>query len=170
VADRADFRPVPDPFGGRDLLAVRALVPDVAIVHVQRADAEGNAHLWGNLGVSVEAARAARRVILTCEDIVAPEVIRRDPNRTLIPGFLVTAVVHVPHGAHPSPVPGYYDRDNAFYRDYHERTRADPAAWLEEWVHGMADHAAYLNKLGSVRLADLAVRTPVWSEPVNVGC
>ncbi len=97
---------------------VPALNPDVAIVHVQRADANGNAHIWGIIGEQKEAAFAAERVILTAEEIVPEEVIRSDPNRTLIPGFIVDAVCHVPYCSHPSYTQGYYDRDNAFYLEW----------------------------------------------------
>jgi glutaconate CoA-transferase subunit A len=143
-----DFRQVACPFTGERLLAVRAVRPDVTVLHVQRADADGNAHLWGNLGVAVEAAFAAERVVLTCEELVPPEAIRSDPSRTRIPGYLVAAVVHVPRGAHPSPCPGFYDRDNAFYAAYHEATRQGAEAWLDGWVRGVPDHQAYLRKAG----------------------
>src|SRR5260370_30447195 len=93
------------------------------MLHVQRADAAGNAHLWGNPGVAIDGARASRKGIVVAEEIVAPEVIASDPNRTLIPGFLVTAVVHEPLGAPPSPVQGYYRRDHAFFHEYHDQTR-----------------------------------------------
>src|SRR3954454_277883 len=106
----------------QSLWAVRALNPDVTIVHVQRADAEGNAHCWGNFGVMIDGVRAAKRVIVVAEEIVAPEVITSDPNRTVIPGFLVSAVVECPFGAHPSPVQGYYKRDDEFFRQYHEES------------------------------------------------
>src|SRR5581483_9670106 len=93
------------PFEGKEpLLAVRAINPDVTIVHVQRADRYGNAHCWGNFGVMIEGVRAAKNVIVVAEEIVDPEVIASDPNRTVIPGFLVSAVVACPFGAHPSPV------------------------------------------------------------------
>src|SRR3990172_5211092 len=100
------------PFTGDTLTAVAAIVPDVAIVHVQRADEFGNAHAWGNLGVTREACLASRRVIVTAEEIVAPAVIASDPNRVFTPGFRVSAVAHAPWGAHPSPVPGHYNRDH----------------------------------------------------------
>src|SRR5206468_6954947 len=90
----------------RGLLHVLALQPDVAILHVQRADAEGHAHCWGNLGLSKEAGLAARRVILVAEEIVPPEVILSDPNRILLSTHKVAAVVHEPGGAYPSPVQG----------------------------------------------------------------
>src|SRR5881394_1736848 len=118
------FYQIISPFEPKEtLLAVRAIVPDVAIVHVQRADNNGNAHCWGNFGVMLEGVRAAKKVIVCAEEIVAPEVIASDPNRTVIPGFLVTAVCQVPLGAHPSPVQGYYKRDDAFFRQYHEQSK-----------------------------------------------
>lgn len=149
VRDRPDeFRTFASPFTEEPLLAVRALRPDVCLLHVQRADSEGNAHLWGNLGIALEAARAAERVVVTCEELVDASVIRADPNRTLIPGYLVSAVVPVPHGAHPSPCPGYYDRDHRFFSEYHEATRTSTDRWLKEWVYDLPDHAAYLRKAG----------------------
>ncbi len=131
--------------------------PDVAIVHLQRADRDGNAHCWGNFGVMIEAVRAAKRVIVVAEEIVDAEVIASDPNRTVIPGFLVDAVVECRYGAHPSPVQGYYKRDNAFFRQYHEQTKtqADSEAWLQRWVYEIADRKAYMNQLGACRVEEL---------------
>ncbi len=137
--------------GGPDKLhAVRALTPDVAIVHLQRADREGNAHCWGNFGVMIEAVRAAKRVIVLAEEIVDAEVIASDPNRTVIPGFLVNAVVECRYGAHPSPVQGYYKRDDAFFRQYHEQTKGKPdsEAWLQRWVHSVADRTRLHESVG----------------------
>jgi glutaconate CoA-transferase subunit A len=141
---------VVDPYSGRELIAVPALCPDVAILHVQRADARGNAQLWGILGEQKEAAFAARRVILTAEEIVDEEVIRSDPNRTLIPGLRVESVCHVPYAAHPSYAQGYYDRDNDFYLRWDEisHTRESVRAWLEEWVYGVRDRQEYWERLG----------------------
>ena len=140
-ATRPDSRGRLSPRGSGKLHAVKALSPDVAIVHLQRADRDGNAHCWGNFGVMIEAVRAAKRVIVVAEEIVEAEVIASDPNRTVIPGFLVDAVVECRYGAHPSPVQGYYKRDDAFFRQYHEQTKAiaDSDAWLQRWVHGIAD-------------------------------
>src|ERR1700687_1449817 len=134
-----NLREFSSPVNEERLVAVRALRPDVAILHVQRADAAGNAHLWGNLGVAIDAARASRKVIVVAEEIVSPEVIASDPNRTLIPGMLVTAVVHEPRGAHPSPVVGYYGRDHVFFTQYHEQSRTpeDFERWLQRWVLGV---------------------------------
>src|SRR5262249_54666507 len=123
AAGNPDLRTFASPLDGRPLLLVPALAPDVAIVNVQRADAEGNAHAWGNLGICQEAALAARAVVVVAEEIVAPDVIRSDPNRVLAPGFRIAAVAHAPGGAHPSPVQGYYNRDHAFFHEYHQATR-----------------------------------------------
>src|SRR3954463_5066176 len=124
--DNPYFTEIESPFPPHEKLhGIRALVPDVSIVHVQRADENGNAHCWGNLGVMVEGVRAAKKLIVVAEEIVSPEVITSDPNRTVIPGRLVTAVVECPMGAHPSPVQGYYSRDNAYYHHYHEQTKTE---------------------------------------------
>ena len=116
----AGIRTVRCPFTGEELAAVPALNPDTAIIHVQRADRSGNAQVWGLIGVQKEAAFAARNVIIVAEEIVAESVIRSDPNRTLIPGIIVSGVVHEPFGCHPSYAQGYYDRDNDFYVRWRE--------------------------------------------------
>ncbi len=145
-----NYRTVVDPYSGRDVIVVPALNPDVAIVHVQRADAQGNAHIWGIIGEQKEAAFAADRVILTAEEIVDEEIIRSDPNRTLIPGFIVDAVCHVPYCAHPSYTQGYYDRDNAFYLEWDQISQSKQAvqSYLDEWVYGVKDRLEYWEKLG----------------------
>jgi len=158
--------------GGPDKLhAVRALTPDVAIVHLQRADREGNAHCWGNFGVMTEAVRAAKRVIVLAEKIVDAEVIASDPNRTAVPGFLVNAVVECRYGAHPSPVQGCYKRDDAFFRQYHEQTKgkANSEAWLQRWVHSVADRTAYMNQLGGCRVEDLSVKLHAYAAQTDFG-
>jgi glutaconate CoA-transferase subunit A len=161
---------IPDPYGGKDVIVVPALNPDVAIVHVQRADSDGNAHLWGILGEQKEAAFAARKVILTAEEIVDPEVIRSDPNRTMIPALVVDAVCHVPHACHPSYAQGYYDRDNEFYLQW-DKISQSPAAvdsWLEEWVYGVRDREQYYEKLGEATRRRLDIK-PRYSEQINYG-
>jgi len=166
------FYQIFSPFEPKETLwAVRALTPDVTIVHVQRADREGNAHCWGNFGVMLEAVRAAKRVIVVAEEIVDPEVIASDPNRTVIPGFLVNAVLACPYGAHPSPVQGYYKRDDAFFRQYHEQTKteADNAAWLQRWVYGVGDRHAYMNQLGACRVEDLGVKQHAYAAQADFG-
>jgi len=166
------FYQIFSPFAPKETLwAVRALNPDVTIAHVQRADREGNAHCWGHFGVLIEGVRAAKRVIVVAEEIVAPEVIASDPNRTVIPGFLVNAVVECPQGAHPSPVQGYYKRDDGFFRQYHEQTKskAESDAWLKRWVYGLADRAAYVNQLGKSRVDELAVKNHAYAAPTDFG-
>ncbi len=163
------LREIHCPFTDERLVAVKALRPDVAIIHCQRADSNGNGHLWGNLGVAVEAVRAARRVILSCEELVDERVIRSDPNRTLIPGFLVHAVVEEPWAAHPSPVQGYSKRDDAFFVEYHEHTRTAEAmaAWLDEWVFGTRSRADYVARLGHERIRTLRVTADLPAAAVN---
>jgi len=165
-----NYRRVADPYTGKEVIVVPPLHPDVAIVHVQRADALGNAHIWGILGEQKEAAFASERVILTAEEIVDEEIIRSDPNRTMIPEFIVDAVVHVPFAAHPSYTQGYYDRDNAFYLEWDRisESRQQVQAYLDEWVYGVADRQAYWEKLGPEVHQRLQVK-PRLSAPVNYG-
>jgi glutaconate CoA-transferase, subunit A len=166
------FYQIFSPFAPKESLwAVRALNPDVTIVHVQRADSEGNAHCWGNFGVMLEGVRAAKRVIVVAEEIVEPEVIASDPNRTVIPGFLVNAVVECPYGAHPSPVQGYYNRDNEFFREYHEQTKTKQQsdAWLDRWVYSITDHEAYLARLDNDRVDALAVKQHAYAAQTDFG-
>jgi len=164
------YRRVKDPYGGDDVIVVPALNPDVAIVHVQRADSEGNAHIWGILGEQREAAFAAKHVILTAEEIVDESVIRSDPNRTLIPAMIVDAVCHVPYCAHPSYTQGYYDRDNALYLAWEEisKDEASVNAYLDEWVFGVRDRNEYWQKLGEETHRRLHVGQRL-SAPVNYG-
>lgn len=165
-----NYRRVTDPYSGQEVVVVPALHPDVAIVHVQRADIYGNAQIWGIIGEQKEAAFAARKVILTAEEIVSEEVIRSDPNRTLIPGFIVDAVCHVPHCSHPSYTQGYYDRDNAFYLEWDKISQDREAIqrWLEEWVFGVKDRQEYWQKLGPETHNRLQVEAQM-SIPVNYG-
>jgi glutaconate CoA-transferase, subunit A len=132
------------------LVHVQAIQPDVAILHVQRADQEGHAHCWGNLGITREAGLAARHVILTTEQITSSDLVLSDPNRVLFPPHRVDAVVHAPGGAHPSPVQGHYGRDHAFFSEYHAATREREGfdAWLKEWVFDTRNGPEYLGKLG----------------------
>lgn len=150
------------------VILVSPLIPDVAILIVQRADKYGNNHHWGNLGVAQEAALAAEKVILLANEIVEPEVISSDPSRVLVPGYLVTAVCHVPGAVHPSPQTGCWKRDNEFFNDYHAESRTPEGfrAWLDEWVLGVPDHAAYRDKLGA-RLEDLRIKGQALAAPAN---
>jgi glutaconate CoA-transferase subunit A len=148
----SQIRTVTCPYTGEILATVPALNPDVTIVHAQRADAQGNAQIWGLLGVQKEAAFASRHVIVVVEELVDESTIRADPNRTLIPGLIVDAVVIEPWGAHPSYAQGYYDRDNQFYIGW-ERISRDSAAlsrYLDEYVYGVGDRAEYVSKCGNL--------------------
>lgn len=165
-----NIKRIADPFGGKDVIVVPALNPDVAIVHVQRADANGNAHLWGIIGEQKEAAFAAKKVILTAEEIVDEAVIRSDPNRTMIPGIVVSAVCHVPFACHPSYAQGYYDRDNEFYLAWDKISESAETVkqYLDEWVYGVKDHEEYRQKLGAETHQRLEVPQQM-SEPINYG-
>lgn len=165
-----NIRRIHDPYGGKDVIVVPALNPDVAIVHVQRADVNGNAHLWGIIGEQKEAAFAARKVILTAEEIVDESVIRSDPNRTMIPGIVVSAVCHVPFACHPSYAQGYYDRDNEFYLAWDKVSESTEATkqYLDEWIYGVKDRNDYWEKLGADAHKRLEVPSQM-SEPINYG-
>ena len=151
------IREMTSPYGDGKVFAVPPLKPDVTIIHAQRADAAGNTQVWGLLGCQKEAAFAAERVIVVVEELVDEAVVRADPNRTIIPGLIVDAVVVEPFGAHPSYVQGAYDRDNAFYLEWDAITRDEEAiqAWLREWVYDLDGHAAYVERLGAERIAGL---------------
>ncbi len=169
-AANPNIRRVTDPYSGQEVIVVPALHPDVAIVHVQRADARGNAQIWGIIGEQKEAAFAAKHVILTAEEIVDEDVIRSDPNRTMIPEFIVDAVCHVPHAAHPSYTQGYYDRDNAFYLAWDKISETPEAvqSYLDEWVYGVKDRHEYWEKLDAQTRDALRVE-PRPAAPVNYG-
>ncbi|MGD2161754.1 MAG: CoA-transferase [Anaerolineales bacterium] len=164
------IRFVPDPYGEGEIAVVPPLRPDVGILHAQRADREGNTQAWGILGVQKEVAFACEKLIVVVEELVSTDVIRADPNRTIIPGMIVDAVVHESYGAHPSYVQGYYDRDNRMYQDWDvlSRSAEDVQAWLEEWVIDVDDRKAYLAKLGPERIEALRPGSAP-AEPVNYG-
>jgi glutaconate CoA-transferase subunit A len=157
------------PFTGEELAAVPALNPDTAIIHAQRVDGNGNAQIWGLIGVQKEAAFASRNVIVVAEEIVSESVIRSDPNRTLIPGLIVSAVVHEPFGCHPSYAQGFYDRDNDFYVQWREISQNEALfnRYLEEWVYAVRDRGEYVRRMGA-QIDRLKAR-PHYCEPVNYG-
>ncbi len=140
------------PYTGEALATVPALNPDVTIVHAQRADPNGNTQIWGLVGVQKEAAFASRRVIVVVEELVDESVIRADPNRTIIPGLIVDAVVREPWGAHPSYAQGYYDRDNDFYIAWEAISRDSKKLqeYLDRFVLGVEDRAAYVVQCGGL--------------------
>ncbi|KAA9166408.1 CoA transferase subunit A [Amycolatopsis acidicola] len=165
-----DIRKVRSPYSDEQIYVVPPLNPDVTIIQAQRADRAGNTQIWGLTGVQAEAVFAADKAVVVVEEIVDDEVVRSDPNRTVVPAHAVDAVVECPRGAHPSFAQGYYDRDGAFYRSWSHISK-DPArlrAWLDEWIFGTADHAEYVAKLGDEFWAGLAVGEAL-SLPVNYG-
>lgn len=166
----ADIRSVTCPYTGKVLSTVPAIHPDVAIIHCQRADEDGNAQVWGLYGAQKEVAFASKQVIVVAEEIVPTSVVRADPNRTLVPGFIVSHVVHEPWGCHPSYVQGHYDRDNDFYVAWEDisKDEATYAKWLDEWVYGVEDRAAYMKKLGDAVAARLKAK-PRRAEGVDYG-
>ncbi len=140
------------PFTGEELAAVAALAPDVTIIHAQQADRAGNVALWGITGVQREAVLAAKRSIVTVEEVV-DELEPRGPNHTVLPSWVVTAVAPVPGGCHPSYALGYSSRDNRFYLEWDaisvDRDRFD--RWIADHVFGTVDHDGYLARLRRVR-------------------
>jgi len=165
------FKRGDDPWSGAPLLLVPALVPDVAILHVQRADEDGRAHVWGTLGVTRPAALAARRVILVAEEIVPRAEILSDPNLVLTPEIKVVAVVDQPLGAFPSPVQGYYARHHDSFHRFHEESRTVEGfhRWLEHWVLGVPDWEGFLTRLGDEIVRSVRIKHPLPSKPLDYG-
>jgi len=158
------------PYSGEELATVPALNPDVAIIHVQRTDTFGNAQIWGLMGVQKEAAFASKKVIIVAEELVDTEIIRSDPNRTLIPGMIVDAVVIESFGAHPSYAQGYYDRDNQFYVDWYQisKDKVSMDKYIEEWIFGVSNRKEYIEKLGSQKVNSLKAKKRL-SYPISYG-
>jgi glutaconate CoA-transferase subunit A len=171
VESNPRFARASDPWSGEPLVLVPALTPDVTILHVQRADVYGRCHTWGTLGISREAAFAARQVIVVAEEIWPTERILADPNLILVPDVKVGAVVHEPYGALPSPVQGCYGRLHDFYARYHEASRTPDGftRWLDEWVLAVGDWKGFLDRLGADTLARLRPARPLLSEPLDYG-
>ena len=157
IGSRLDLRTVVCPYTSEMLTAVPALKPDVAIVHAARGDAAGNLQLGGLTGDTVEGAMASERIIATVEEIVPADLIRAAPERTIIPGFRVSAICAEPWGAHPSYVDGVYGRDDEAYVEWDALSR-DPErlrAWIDAKIRGVADFAAYIERLDPQRLRAL---------------
>jgi glutaconate CoA-transferase subunit A len=149
---------IEDPYEGKPVALVPAASPDLAIIHVQHADQEGNAQIWGHLANDENKARAAKRTILTCEQIVSSKRIRKNPNMTIIPSYCVKAVIQVPYGSHPWSCYGYYYHDVVFQRDYANQSESLEGflKWLEEWVLSCNNHDDYCRKVGKKRLKKLS--------------
>jgi glutaconate CoA-transferase subunit A len=165
------IRPMRSPYGDENVHVVPPINPDVTIVHAQRADAAGNTQIWGLTGAQKEAAFAADRLIVVVEELVDESVIRADPDRTVIPGVIVDAVVVEPYGAHPSYAQGHYDRDNTFYVDWDavSRDARRTSAWLDEWVHGLTDRAEYMARLGPEVRARIRPTGRAMAGPIDYG-
>lgn len=170
-----EIRKVTSPYPNEDgtcdeIYVVPPVNPDVTIVHAQRADQWGNIQMWGLTGLQAEAVFAAEHAIVTVEEIVSDDLVRSDPNRTIIPSHAVSAVVEVPFGAHPSFTQGYYDRDNNFYRDW-SAISADTELleqWLKKWIFDTTDHSQYVELMGEETLNRLKVGD-AFSTPINYG-
>ena len=165
------FKQASDPWSGAPLVLVPAIIPDVAILHVQRADEDGRAHVWGTLGVTREAGLAARQVIIVAEEIWPRERVLSDPGLVLAPEIKVAAVIHEPFGAYPSPVQGYYGRHHDFYHRFHEESRTVEGNrdWLERWVFGVEDWKGFLDRVGADALDQIRIRRRLPSEPLDYG-
>jgi glutaconate CoA-transferase subunit A len=165
------FKRSTDPWAGGPLVLVPAIVPDVTIVHVQRADEDGRAHVWGTLGVTRQAALAARRVIIVAEEIWPRERILSDPGLVLAPEIKVAAVVHEPFGAFPSPVQGHYRRYHELYHRFHEESRTVEGnrEWLARWVFAVDDWKGFLDKVGAAALEQVRITRALPSEPLDYG-
>jgi glutaconate CoA-transferase, subunit A len=169
------FRIIKCPYTGKDHLTVPAANPDVCIVHVQRADKFGNAQYWGALGSVAAAALASKRIIVSCEEIVDHEVIRSSPQLTIIPAYRVNAVVKAPWGAHPTEVLGYYNMDEIMYGLLLQAdcTANGLKSWMDEWVYGCEDRAAYIDhysrKFGGKLLENIRCQPFHSAAPANYG-
>jgi len=151
---------VKNPFNDEEITVVKPLKFDVAIIHVQRADKQGNSQIWGLVGEQKEVAFASKKVIISAEEIVGEEVIKRDPNRTIIPHFIVSAIVHEPWAAHPSYAQGFYDRDNDFYVSWDKISRdiSDTEKYLDEWIYSTESRSEYIKKLGKDKIQKLKMK------------
>ncbi len=150
------------PFTGEPLCLLPALILDVGLIHVHRTDAYGNAQIDGISGFAAEMARASRRLLISTEEIIPTETIRANPEKTIIPYYLVDAVIEAPFGSHPGEMCYCYERDEPAIKAWVEAS-ADPdtaAAYLERTIHALPDHAAYLELVGNGRLQELRDMVP----------
>jgi len=169
------FQIISCPYTRREIVTVPAATPDVCVIHVQRADVDGNAQYWGAMGSVAAAALASKRIIVSCEEIVEHDIIQSSPHLTIIPAYRVNAVVEAPWGAHPTEVLGYYNVDTFMYNGLFSAAAATAdglAAWMDEWVYSCPDRAAYIDhyiqRFGVETLNELRAR-PFYSAPANYG-
>ncbi len=158
-----DYRTATDPFTGKAVTCVRALQPDVALVHCQKADAFGNGIFEGSVFTDLDMAKAARAVVVQCEEVVPEEYVRAHADRVRVPGFLVDAVVPVPFGCHPTSSHRYYRHDEDHLREYLAAAKEDVSNYLAKYVAGPEDHEAYLESIGGrARVEALLEPRPPW--------
>jgi glutaconate CoA-transferase subunit A len=159
----SDLATVTDPFTGEDWPVLKPLLPDVAVVQVQTADEEGNAWILGPRWDNIEQVRASQRAIVIAEQIVSSDVIRKDAERTVIPGLMVSHVIELPFAAHPTSVYRAYDYDAGQIQRYVEATRTpeDFQAYLDRYVFGVKDHAEYLERVGGMAYLNTLQADPV---------
>ena len=152
------IRKMTDPYTGETVALVPAVNPDIALVHCTQADRSGNAQIFGFTANAENAARAAKHTIVTCERIVDTDIIRRLPNQTVIPGYVVDAVVELPFACHPWNFPYEYAYDIPFHAAQVAsfKTRDGFLEWLDEWCYGTESWEGYLGKVGYDRLHKLA--------------
>ncbi len=150
---------IPYSFKGEKVLLLPAIKPDMALIHAARADKHGNVQLWGPSAGIEHQVKASNKVIVSVEEIVETNVIKNSPELTLIPGFMIDALVKVPYGAHPCGIAGYYDYDEIHFLDYWQRSRHEKTfkEYLEKYVYTPESHWNYLDKVGLKRLFDLRV-------------
>jgi glutaconate CoA-transferase subunit A len=166
-----NIRSTQSPFTGDQIGVIKAVVPDVGILHVQRCDAEGNAQKWGSLGVDFEGINASRKVIITTEKIVENDVIQRDPNRTIIPGFRINAVVEQPFGAYPGHLVGCYNDGPVNFSGMQDEDGWE--RYVNADIYGVKDWNEYLDNLKKINgedfLDNLRIKEPLLSEPIITG-
>jgi len=156
-ANPSRLREIQCPFTGERLAVVRAIEPDFAVIHAQRVDTSGNVSIEGLRYDNVEKAKAAKTLVVTCEEITDVALTRTMPEKTVIPGFLVDYVVEVPFGAHPYGCYRYYDYDWEHIEDYHNKacTEEGLASYLDAFVYSISSHEEYLERIGLRRLLEL---------------
>lgn len=155
VTNNPNIKVIDDPYGSGPVALVPAANPDVAFIHVQRADMEGNCQIWGMVGNDDNIARASKHVVISCEELITTHEIRQIPNMTTIPSYCVDAVVVEPYGSYPLAVSGYYWLDMPFRRELMKmaKTREGMVAWMDEWIYGVRNHKEFTKKVGLERLA-----------------
>lgn len=156
LRDHTNVATIESPFGDEQVTAVPAMNPDVAVIHAQQADRDGNVGMWGITGVQREVALAARRVVVTVEEVV-DQLDLRGPNGAVLPSWTVDAIAEVPRGSHPSYSMGYTERDNSFYTtwDAISRDRGIFQKWMQDFVTGADDFGTYLGALDAGTLTAL---------------